>query len=771
MPRAYEVGMPVDVRGERWTLVRAQPFAACTVLTLEGRERANAVTQLRVIDPFDRPRIVSPPPLRRRPRRAVLRAALGAITSARRHAGLWTAADARLELWPYQLEPALAVIRGATRLLLADAVGLGKTIQAGLVLSELRERGWVERALIVCPAGLRETWSAELRTRFSIDAAIADQPFIAERVASLPPGVTPWSQHAVTIASIDFIKRPDVLAALQEVPFDLVIADEAHHLAPGTDRGAAVSALAGRAPWVVLVSATPHSGDVAAFSYLTSLGGYGDRLAIFRRQRRDAGVASRRHTHVLAVAPAADERALFDEVHRYVRSIWRGRGAEDHAARLVAITLARRCASSAAALTRTLSRRLELLRGAPAGPSQVSLPWDESDPADDEAPDTILQAPGLADARQECAVIESLLRSLRQCGGSAKMARLCRTIARVNEPVIVFTEYRDTLEAVVDRLPPDRRAVFIHGGMPIEMRHAAVAAFNAGAANVLVATDTAGEGLNLHHRCRLVIDVDLPWNPVRLEQRIGRVDRIGQRRTVHAIRLCHRGTIEDRVLDLLRLRQARADTALAHLATEMQVAKAVFDDAPPACPTVPEVRSDAMAGAAIEAAAAQARRRALSGGAGDATRCWCVRRAATSMVVLLRVRNINRHGTLLDERLVAQRLQLARALPDRRQWRRFIGRLADDTAAPPASGEADAFTHRALIGRVRSIRARLAAQLAVEYQRSLFDQRADDLNAHRRAVTGRLDAALARVAGIVTAPADPEATRVEFIAAWSDPRR
>ena len=229
----------------------------------------------------------------RRKRRSVLRTALRAIANARPAIGLWTAAEASIDLLPYQLEPALAVLRGATRLLLADAVGLGKTIQAGLILAELRERGWAERALVLCPAGLRATWAAELQQRFHIDCAVLDQSAIAESVAALPPGINPWSSHATIVASIDFVKRPEVLAALAEVPLDVLIADEAHHLTPGTDRGSAVARLASRTPWCVLVSATPHSGDVAAFDYLTDLGSHRDPIAIFRRTRREAGLAHR----------------------------------------------------------------------------------------------------------------------------------------------------------------------------------------------------------------------------------------------------------------------------------------------------------------------------------------------------------------------------------------------------------------------------------------------------------------------------------------------
>ena len=147
-----------------------------------------------------------------------------------------------------------------------------------------------------------------------------DQAAIADRVATLPPGVSPWSGHAVAIASIDFVKREEVLAAIDNEPLDLVIADEAHHLSPGTDRGAAISRIASRTPWCVLVSATPHSGDRAAFDYLTSLGEAGDSIAIFRRQRSDVGLGV---TAARARREAdAEEAALLSAIERYARAIW-----------------------------------------------------------------------------------------------------------------------------------------------------------------------------------------------------------------------------------------------------------------------------------------------------------------------------------------------------------------------------------------------------------------------------------------------------------------
>ena len=149
-----------------------------------------------------------------------------------------------------------------------------------------------------------------------------DQSSIAERIASLPPGISPWSGHAVAIASIDLVKRDEVLAAIEHEPLDLVIADEAHHLSPGTDRGAAISRIASRVPWCVFVSATPHSGDRAEFEYLTSLGSTGEPITIFRRLRRDVGVTTSRRLHVLGVNPTEAEASLLAAIEAYSRAIW-----------------------------------------------------------------------------------------------------------------------------------------------------------------------------------------------------------------------------------------------------------------------------------------------------------------------------------------------------------------------------------------------------------------------------------------------------------------
>jgi ERCC4-related helicase len=758
MPTHYDEGALLEVRGETWRLTRRQRFESCAVLTLEGRDRSNGGDRLRVIDPFDRPRTLTSRTPRRRSRRTVLTAALAAIVGAREPSRLWTAANASIELWPHQLEPALAVIGGATRLLLADAVGLGKTIQAGLILSELFERGWIEHALIVCPAGLREAWARELGDRFGIAARVIDQASIAERVSTLPPGVSPWTGHAVAVASIDFVKRDEVLAAIDNEPLELVIADEAHHLSPGTDRGAAVARLASRAPWCVFLSATPHSGDRAAFDYLTSLGTSGDRITIFRRHRTDVGLAVTRRTHILGVRPTAEEATLLAAIDAYARAIWHARGREDAAVRLIAMTMARRAASSREAIARTLARRMALLGDAGIEPAQPVLPWEEADESDGAEPDASLSARGLESPDDERKALEHLIALARCCAISSKIRRLLRLLDCAGEPAVVFTEYRDTVDAIVAALSTtSRRIGVIHGGLAPDLRRAAVEGFNDGRIDVLVATDAAGEGLNLQQRCRLVIDVELPWNPMRLEQRVGRVDRLGQPRTVHAVRLFHPGTIESDVLQHLRAKHHLADR---------DIAAAVFEGAS-IDSEEPRIESVVIAGGIDEARRlAHQRRLPWTRASGPA---WVLRRGrrVSRLIALHRVTSANDAGCLVSERLYASSVQLGANPESPRRWRQLLDGLGPFIPAEP---------HRAAPGvsntidrRIAAIRARLRRERSSHYQRSLFDARADGNAAARRAVLDRLCAALERARRSVTADVPADSVRAEFVAAWPQP--
>ena len=250
------------------------------------------------------------------------------------------------------------------------------------------------------------------------------------------------------------------------------------------------------------------------------------------------------------------------------------------------IVLRKRAASGAASLLASLARRLRWLASATeAAQSQLPLPFDEDDEAgaSDEEPGLALAAPGLTDVDAERRMLQRLIDLAGEVVASdSKPRALARLLRRVREPAIVFTEYRDTLKHLADVLRGDRTVTTIHGGMDRAARAAAVGAFNRGEANLLLATDAAAHGLNLQSRCRLIVSLELPWNPVRLEQRIGRVDRIGQRRTVHAIHLVARHTGEEEVLARLAVRIERVRKDLGPAAdplgipSEAEVTEAVF---------------------------------------------------------------------------------------------------------------------------------------------------------------------------------------------------
>lgn len=762
MPAPIDPGEIVDVRGERWLLTHRASCHSGSILTLDGCDAANRDCRIKVVEAIDPPRRVIPPSLRRVSCRTAHRAAIHAVATARPTDRLWTAAAAAMDLWPYQLEPALAAISGASRLLLADAVGLGKTIQAGLILSELRARGWAEHALIVCPAGLRHAWAGELQSRFAITAWIADQPALAHRMAELPPGVNPWAGHGVIVASVDLVKRPEVMDALAAVPVDVLIADEAHHLTPRSDRAAAIQQLAARAPWCVLLTATPHSGDRDAFDTLTSMGRVQDRLTVFRRTRATAGVAIIRKTRALAARPFPDEQQLLHGVDAYARALWHT--SEAPMTRLLATTLARRAASSPLAILRTLRRRAALLDGrATVDATQPALPWEEIDTSDALDSDAVLGTAGLDDAAEERRELQRLADIAEHVNGSAKLRMVARLLHRVREPAVVFTEYRDSLEAVDAALAAMRSVAHLHGGLSIRERLAAVDAFNTGAATVLLATDAGGEGLNLHHRCRLVINLELPWNPLRLEQRAGRVDRLGQRRVVHDVRIYYPRTIEHQVLGGLYRRATRAEHELLAVTHERDVAASIFGGTElPATAQLPASMAGDVAEAEAARIAEQRRFRQLAPHA--ATPGWSGRRRSGSLVVVARVAEGGVAGAATSTTVRAYHVRLNHQPSSPAEWRRalaqIVTRIAADSSREPVAGES-----MPVGSRISRIRDAIRTRTSSAYQDSLFDDRAAKDAERRATIVEALDRPLRRLDAALRSARDPHC-RVEIIAAW-----
>jgi superfamily II DNA or RNA helicase len=577
------VGRRVRARGATWRIRHIQSFDSCTIVHLAGIGRNNAGEHRVLLDPFDRLQPETNTIILKVVRKRRWYRALKALLAVDHPCnGLRTAALARIELIPFQLEPALAAIRGlAGRFLLADEVGLGKTIQAGLLLNELRDRGRANHVLILTPSGLRRQWQTELSARFSIDATVIDSTVLRQRASSLPAGTNPWLIDDVAIASIDFIKRPEAMRGLGTMLWDLLLIDEAHVAAQATRRHAAVQTLARRARRVVLATATPHPGDTAAFASLCDIGGCDNApLAMFRRRRSEVGLAANRRVKTLPVTLAPTELRIHELLRAYASLVLREAADRGRGALLAMAVLIKRALSSPSSLQISIDRRLKLLSEEPLGDLQLTLPLigdsidddsinddsktEEFDDRDIE-PLRILTIPGLVDRPRELTWLREIGAAARTIAVGRKLQVLRRLLARIHEPAVVFTEYRDTLQHVAAALTPIASLAIIHGGLTEADRIQAQVAFTSGAARVLLATDAAGEGLNLQARCRLVINLELPWNPMRLEQRIGRVDRLGQARPVHVINLFARHTAEGDVLARLVRRLDRARQQVGHM--------------------------------------------------------------------------------------------------------------------------------------------------------------------------------------------------------------
>jgi superfamily II DNA or RNA helicase len=580
VPVPVREGDLTRVRRVRWRVDAVRKEASLAFVRLRATDYS--APRRTLLHPYDRfARLSAASRIRPVSTRRWMRALRTAIIESCPHEALPSALDAPAELFPFQLEPLVAMRSGlASRLLIADEVGLGKTVQAALIARDVRFTSDRASILVLTPASLREQWHDELRTRAALDAVVLDAGTLRSLVRSLPADADPWRLFPIAIASIDFVKQPDILHSLRQTTWSLLVVDEAHALTLGTDRLDAARALAFRSERIVLLTATPHDGSDATFQALCDLGRYGARdtpMAVFRRSAAEVGLARPRHSRILRIDPGPGEARLHGLLDAYVQRVWKlaprdktppGSLAQARLApaRLAMSVLVKRATSSPWALQRSLCRRRALLGLTSEDWAQSPLPFDSTDagsvPTDDQEPDRVLAAPGLDPAHERVwlnVLIDATHGAIQE---DRKTRALVRLLRRARQPALVFTEYRDTLERLASAVSSLAPIALLHGGLTTEERRRALHRFATGDAQVLLCTDAASEGMNLHQRCRLAISLERPWNPNRLEQRIGRVDRLGQTRTVHAILLVGRSTLEERLESRFKAKMVRIQDAI-----------------------------------------------------------------------------------------------------------------------------------------------------------------------------------------------------------------
>ncbi|MHC5019507.1 MAG: helicase-related protein, partial [Planctomycetota bacterium] len=512
---------------------------------------------------------------------------------------------------PYQVESVHRMVSAPrARFMLADDVGLGKTIQTGLLMAELAARGRARRVLVVVPAALRDQWVEEMAEKFNERFTIYDGKTIKRLRKQLPKDVSPWGFHSRVITSLDFIKRKKVADEVTSVDWDLVVFDEAHKLGvtlnggkvSRTARFRVAERLSEIAESVLVLTATPHHGDQTAFQGLLSLcdpfvtpdaGAVSPArlrgLMIRRGKGEIRGTDGKptfvkRQVRTVEVKMRPDEWDLYNGVTEYVREAYQeAQDNGDVVGGFAMVLLQKRLCSSVWALRESLRRRVDTLRNrpkrSPLGVEELSRYLDAYGNPEDWDDDTLQMATELEAALDRYALpdretadeitkLDGLLQLadsiLRK--GDSKVRTLQGFVEglmaeRKNGKLLLFTEYSDTLTYIQAKLK-GYKIWTIHGKVKHKDRRRIVQEFNAPGPGILLATDAAGEGLNMQQRCHLMVNYELPWNPNRMDQRIGRLHRYGQKREVKVWNFSAAGTREGAIFDLLSSKVKAMEEAL-----------------------------------------------------------------------------------------------------------------------------------------------------------------------------------------------------------------
>ncbi len=578
LTESYNPGSLVRARGREWVVL---PDSNATMLSL--RPLSGSDTDItRIFPPLERmpvePASFQPPdPAKPGVSSAVRLLQQALMLKLRAGAGPFRSfGNIAVEPRAYQLVPLLMALKHNTvRLLIADDVGIGKTVEAGLILREMLDRGEVFSASILCPPQLCDQWQRELAFKFNIEAEVVRPATVGRLERGLPHGISIFKEFPFTIISLDYIKsdrrRDEFLHACP----DFVIVDEAHSCSrSGNLRHQRFTLLkelsANTERHMLFLTATPHSGDEGSFTNLLSLlnpvfselsseAGLSivqrdelrKQLADHFVQRRRADIEEwqdttlfpdrQRKTPDPTYKLTTGWQDFFKEVKKYARSIIinakKGTTFQQRLSWWAALALLRCVSSSPAAAIRALQTRLDALTNSTGESTVDEIPVD-SILDGVEADDMIVSdvEPGTLQ-ENHTALIEKMINSAKELSGSKKDPKLSALLKEVTELVkdgfspVIFCRYIATAQYLYDVLLKQytmMRVECITGELAPEEREQRIADLR-GHQTILVATDCLSEGINLQDTFNAVIHYDLSWNPTRHDQREGRVDRFGQK--------------------------------------------------------------------------------------------------------------------------------------------------------------------------------------------------------------------------------------------------
>jgi superfamily II DNA or RNA helicase len=514
---------------------------------------------------------------------------------------------------PHQIEAVYhhALQMPRLRFMIADDAGAGKTIMAGLILKEMQQRGLVERVLVVSPGHLKDQWRREMKERFNTTFTLVNRQVVRSNWRE-----NVWREHPKAIASIDFLKQDDIEKTLKGARWDLIIVDEAHKMSAyayetkegtkidKTQRYQVGEVLSEQTEHMLFLTATPHKGDEENFRLFLDLlrPGFfakeellqesveeGENPLFVRRLKEDMRkfngepIFPPRHVRTAQFPLTTAEKKLYNDVTSYIRNFYDKAKEEQHYA-FTMVILQRRLTSSVHAILSSLERRREKLEDYLEYPEKIrkqqeeyreiaemteeeiqDLPEEERDRVEEKLEELTI-AQNIDEVREEIAQLDPLIEQatrVRDQGTESKLKKLQDDILSQldGRKLLIFTEHKDTLSYLEETLRDWGYSVsIIHGGMSLDARIDAEKEFQH-ESQIMVATEAAGEGINLQF-CSLMVNYDIPWNPNRLEQRMGRIHRYGQDREVYIWNLIAEDTREGQILDKLFNKLSRMRNAL-----------------------------------------------------------------------------------------------------------------------------------------------------------------------------------------------------------------
>lgn len=502
---------------------------------------------------------------------------------------------------PHQIEAVYHYVLNSPRIrfLIADDPGAGKTVMAGLILKELQYRRLVKRILIIAPGHLKYQWQREMKEKFQTTFAIVDRG----RMESAW-GENVWDEREHLITSIDFVKQDNVRSTLRNSRWDLVIVDEAHKMSAyaypskervkidKTKRYQVGEILSRQADHLLFLTATPHRGNEENFRLFLDLLRPGffaqtellkesveakENPVFVRRLKEDmrkfdnSRIFPPRNVKTVSFRLSDQEKDLYNAVTDYVRDYF-DKAKENRSISFALMILQRRLTSSTHAIYESLKRRKEKLEELLALPEKIaededylkarSLSPEELDDLEDDERQKIEEkllhltiANNIDDVKKEIAVLETLVVQAEQVRAEEIESKLAGLRDKVltnlgDKKLLIFTEFKDTLIYLTEKLKDWGYSVInIHGSMNMDARIQAEHDFRH-KDQIMVATEAAGEGINLQF-CSWMVNYDIPWNPNRLEQRMGRIHRYGQDYEVFIYNLVTADTREGQILDRL----------------------------------------------------------------------------------------------------------------------------------------------------------------------------------------------------------------------------